>query len=336
MNSFSTDVVRSTPRQRNGQQRLQLIMAHGLAALTMIYLSHSLPALLPGDFVTTMYSNSFVTLTGEQEAELRSFFSSGESFCHYLLRLFTLDWGLSYSSLIPVSSLFFQALPWTLLLMGSANIIALSLGFVGGIEAAWRRDTKLEKTMVGAMTALEGMPEICTGVLLLAIFSLHYQWFPAGGAETAYAEYSTAQRILDLAHHLALPLLTLVIAYLPGNFLMARNSMVMVLKKSYITTARAKGLPSRRVRYAHGARNALLPVATRFCLRIAFMMTGALVVERIYCYPGLGTLLFNAIQARDLPVIHAVVLVSSLMVLTTILVLELLYPLLDPGIKHAQ
>ena len=333
MSSFSIGI--RTPRQQNEQQRLQLIMAHGLAALTMIYLSYSLPALLPGDFVTTMYSNSFVTLNGEQEAELHRFFSGDGSFSHYLLRLFTLDWGRSYSSLVPVSSLFFQALPWTLLLMGSANLIALLLGFAGGIEAAWRRDTKFEKTMVGIMTGLEGMPEICTGVLLLAVFSLHYQWFPAGGAETAYAEYSNAQRFLDMAHHLALPLLTLILAYLPGNFLMARNSMVMVLKKSYITTARAKGLPARRVRYAHGARNALLPVATRFCLRIAFMVTGALVVERIYSYPGLGTLLFNAIQARDLPVIQAVVLVSSLMVLTSILVLELLYPLLDPGIKDA-
>ncbi|MDH3347608.1 MAG: ABC transporter permease [Desulfobulbaceae bacterium] len=322
--------------QLKQQKQLDLIIAYGLAALTMTYLSYSLPNLLPGDFVTTMYSNSFVTITAEQEAELRNFYSTDAGFGDYIIRLLKLDWGFSYSSLTPVSSLFFSALPWTLLLMGSANFISIFIGFVTGVEAAWQRDSKTEKTMVSTMTIMEGIPEICTGVILLAIFSLHYQWFPAAGAETAYANHTLIEQFLDVAHHLALPLLSLIFAYLPGNFLMARNSMVMVLKQSYITTARAKGLSALRIRYAHAARNALLPVVTRFCLRLSFMVTGALVVERIHSYPGLGTLLFNAIQARDLPVIQAVVLVSSLMVLAIILSLELLYGIIDPRVTHAH
>ena len=317
-------------------RRLGLIITFGLAALAMIYLSYSLPRLLPGDFVTAMYSSSHVTLTAEQEAELRAYYTEEPGFGRYLLKLASLDWGYSYAFLTPVSALFFGALPWTLLLLGTAHVISMFVGFVTGVEAAWRRDSHLERSMVGGMTVLEGVPEISTGVILLVVFALHLGWFPAAGAETAYAEVSLWARLADVGHHLALPLATLVLAYFPGNFLLTRNSMVMVIKQSYITTARAKGLPARRIRYAHAARNALLPLVTRFGLRLAFMITGALVVERIHSYPGLGTLLFNAIQARDLPVIQAVVLASSLMVLTIILGLEMIYRIIDPRIEHAH
>jgi peptide/nickel transport system permease protein len=317
-------------------RRLGLIITFGLAALAMIYLSYSLPRLLPGDFVTAMYSSSHVTLTAEQEAELRAYYTEEPGFGRYLVRLLSLNWGYSYAFMTPVSALFFGALPWTLLLLGTAHVISMFVGFVTGVEAAWRRDSHLEKSMVGGMTVLEGVPEISTGVILLVVFALHLGWFPAAGAETAYAEVSLWARLADVGHHLALPLATLVLAYFPGNFLLTRNSMVMVIKQSYITTARAKGLPARRIRYAHAARNALLPLVTRFGLRLAFMVTGALVVERIYSYPGLGTLLYNAIQARDLPVIQAVVLASSLMVLTIILGLEMIYRIIDPRIEHAH
>lgn len=317
-------------------RRLGLIITFGLAALAMIYLSYSLPRLLPGDFMTAMYSSSQVTLTAEQEAELRAYYTEEPGFGRYLVKLASLDWGYSYAFLTPVSALFFGALPWTLLLLGTAHVISMFVGFFTGVEAAWRRESWTEKGMVGGMTVLEGVPEISTGVILLVVFALHLEWFPAAGAETAYAEVSLWARLTDVGHHLALPLATLVLAYFPGNFLLTRNSMVMVIKQSYITTARAKGLPARRIRYAHAARNALLPLVTRFGLRLAFMVTGALVVERIYSYPGLGTLLFNAIQARDLPVIQAVVLVSSLMVLIIILGLEMIYRFIDPKIEHAH
>ena len=317
-------------------RRLGLIITFGLAALVMIYLSYSLPRLLPGDFVTAMYASSPVTLSAEQEAELRAFYTEDHGFCNYLLKLAKLDWGYSYAFLTPVSALFLEAFPWTLLLLGTAHIISISIGFISGVEASWRRGTKLEKGIVGGMTILEGIPEICTGVILLVIFALNLQWFPAAGAETAYAKVSFWVRVTDIGHHLALPLATLVLAYIPGNFLLARNSMIMVIKAPFITTARAKGLPRRRIRYAHAARNALLPLVTRFGLRLAFMITGVLVVERIHSYPGLGTLLFNAIQARDLPVIQAVVLISSLMVLAIILALELVYRIIDPRIEYAR
>lgn len=311
------------------------VLAYLLAALAMIYLSYSLPGFLPGDFVTAMYSSSHVTLTAEQEAEIRAFYTQREGFLRYLLNLFTLNWGYSYAYLAPISNLILQALPWTLLLVGCAHMVSMVFGFIAGVELAWRRGRTVEKVGVGSMTILEGVPEIGTGVILLLIFALYLGWFPASGAGTAYAEHSAGAWAWDVLRHLTLPLATLVLTYFPGNFLLTRGSMVMVLKEQFIQTARAKGLPPFRVRYRHAARNVLLPMVTRLGLRIAFMVTGALVVETIYSYPGLGTLLFHAIGVRDLPLIRGIVLFSSLMVLLINLSLDYVYGWIDPRVRHA-
>jgi len=304
-----------------------------LAAFVLILLGYYLPRLLPGDFVTAMYSGSQVILTAEQEAELQAHYAAKQGLGRYLLSLFSLDWGFSYAFSAPVSSLILSALPWTLFLVGGAHLIATLLGFIAGVEAAWRRGP-VEKGSVGLMTFLEGAPEIATGVLLLLVFSLHLGWFPAAGGETAYANYGRLRWGLDVLHHTALPFVTLLLAYLPGNFLLARGSMVVTLKSPFLKTAQAKGLPPLRVRYGHAARNALLPVMTRFGLRFAFMLTGALVVETIFSYPGLGTLLFKSIALRDLPLIQAIVLFSSLMVLTINMAIEILYRQLDPRVQN--
>ena len=118
------------------KKKLGLIISFGLAALAMIYVSYSLPRLLPGDFVTAMYSGSDVTLTAEQEAELRAYYTENPGFGFYLIKLLRLDWGYSYAFLTPVSELFFSALPWTLLLLGAANLLSMLIGFVTGVEAA--------------------------------------------------------------------------------------------------------------------------------------------------------------------------------------------------------
>lgn len=311
-------------------------MAHVIAGLVLIYLSYRLPALLPGDFVTAMYSSSHVTLSAKQEEDLRAYYTKQEGFGRYLIRLVTLDWGYSYAFLSPISTLILEALPWTLMLVGCAHLLSMGFGFIAGVEAAWRRDSWFGRWMVGSMSALEGLPELGIGTVLLLVFALHLQWFPAAGAKTAYTQFPFLEGLLNLGHHLVLPLATLVLAYFPGNFLLTRGSMILVLKNAYIETAQAKGLSPLRVRYAHGARNALLPLITRFGLRIAFMVTGVVVVETLYAYPGLGTLLFNAVGKRDLPLMQGIVLFSSLMILAINVVLDLLYAWLDPRVKYAS
>lgn len=315
---------------------LKDLITFSLAALVLVCLSYALPRLMPGDFVTAMFASSHVSLSQEQESEARAYFQREEGFAKYLLRLLRLDWGTSYALGQPVLSLIFQAFPWTLLLAGGSHLIASVLGFVVGVEAAWRRNSRIERALVAVMTLFEGVPEMALASVFLALFAFHLQWFPAAGAHTPYFDLSFGGKLADTARHLVLPMGTLVLAYLPGNFLLARNSMVMVLGEEFILAARAKGLSERRVRYHHAARNALLPVVTRFGLRVAFMVTGIVVVETIFSYPGLGTLLFNAIRSRDLPLIQGVVLFSSAAVLAVNLGLEILYTRIDPRAAHAR
>ncbi len=306
------------------------------AALVLIYVSFVLPRLLPGDFITAMYSSSHVVLSAEQEKQLRAELGSDTSFGRYLIRLFTLDWGYSRALQAPVSSIVLAALPWTVLLVAGSQAISFLLGFVMGVEGGWRRGSPVDRGLLGSMAVLEGIPEICTGVLLLAVFSYSLGWFPAAGAETAYTEMSFWGKLKDVAWHLALPMVTLTAAYVPGNYLLVRNSMVLTLGERFIVTAAAKGLTSRRIRYAHAARNALLPLVTRLGIRLAFVVTGAVVVETIFSYPGLGSQLYNAIEQRDLPLIRGIVLIASLLILSVNCALEYVYCLIDPRIGNVR
>jgi len=309
------------------------LWAYLTAGIVLLLIGYALPHWLPGDFVTAMYADSQIALNAVQQQELRDFYTTEENFGNYLKGLFTLRWGYSRAFLAPVSRLILDALPWTLLLMGSAHLLSTALGFLAGVEAAWRRGTFGERAAVGMATVLEGIPELVLGSLLLLVFALDLGWLPAAGGMTAYGGHQGMALILDIGRHLALPLATLFAAWLPGNFLLARASMVTILKAPFLNTARGKGLPALRIRYAHAARNALLPLVTRFALRIAFMVTGALVVETLFAYPGLGTLLFQAIGQRDLPLIRGIVLFSSLAVLSVNLLLEQLYGWLDPRVN---
>jgi peptide/nickel transport system permease protein len=323
------------PNSNRSRGTAGLAIAFCLTAFVLVFLSYGLPRFLPGDMVTALYSSSLVTLTPEQESELKCYYTWKESFGQYLSRLLRLEWGYSNAFQAPVSGLILKALPWTILLVGGAQLISILIGFMCGVEAAWRRGSETEKGLVGVMTLLEGVPEISTGVILLVLFALKLNWFPVAGAETAYAQISSWERFLDVGRHLFLPLSTLIIAYVPGNFLLTRNSMIIVIKQPFLETAHAKGLPAHIIKLKHAARNALLPVVTRVGMRLSFVITGALVVENIFSYPGLGTLLFNAISSRDMPLIQGIVLIASLVVMAANLALEMVYRVLDPRIRNA-
>ena len=315
------------------------LVAYLLTVLALVYASFALPRLLPGDAFIAMYGSGHVAIEAQDEASIREseiFKTSSESFAQYLGRLGRLDWGTSTAYETPVFGLIMDALPWTLLLMGTAQLLSMGIGFILGVEAAWRHDSVSDRLLTGVMTFLEGIPELSSGVLLLLVFALWLGWFPAAGGETVYSGLPFWERTLDILHHLALPLATLVLAYLPGSTLLSRAAMLMTLRQPFMLTAAAKGLPPWRRRYAHAARCALLPVVTRLGLRLASMLTGVLVVESIHSYPGLGTLLFQAVSMRDLPLISGIVLFSSLGILTVALALEKTYQCLDPRLRQQR
>ncbi len=256
-------------------------------------------------------------------------------FITYIGNLAKGDLGYSFYYQAPVSEVLLSFLPWTLLLAGGALILSTAIGFILGVESGWNRAGKKDMTLLTGVMLLSGMPDFVVGTLLLLVFGLTLGWFPLAGAVTPYGGLSGLALVLDVLHHLALPLATLTIAGLTGTFMLTRNTMVTVLKAPFLLTARAKGLSPRLVRYRHAGRNALLPVVTGTGMRLGRLATGVLFVEVIFSYPGIGLLMHTALMARDYPIIQGVFLVVTLSVLTVSFLLDIIYTKLDPRVVYA-
>ncbi len=304
----------------------------------ILCLNFFLPRMLPGDPLTAIYGQeALLQMSAETQAELAQKFGLDrpiwEQFGLYLWRLARGDLGYSFYRRAPVLDVVMNHLPWTLLLTGSAFILATTLGALLGVESGWRRGSRLDRGLLAGLMSLSGFPSFFIGVLLLLLFGVTLGWFPLQGARTAYSGLGGLALAGDVLHHLALPLASLVLVFLPGAYFLSRNSMVRTMSEPYVLTAKAKGLSDRGVRYRHAARNAMLPVVTSAGIMLAArVVTGALFVEIVFSYPGMGTLIREALSTRDYPVLQGALLVTAALVLTTNFVLDLFYRVLDPRI----
>jgi len=296
--------------------------------------------MLPGDPLMAIYGNeALVAMTPELQAHLVERFALDQSlwqqFGAYLRALFQGDLGYAYYYNSPVSSVVLGRLPWTLLLIGTALIISTLSGIVLGIESGWRRGSRRDKSLLAGLMAVSGFPDFFLGILLLIGFGVTWGLFPLSGAITPYSGLSGVALVLDVLHHLFLPAAALTLGYIGASYLLTRNTMVTVLKNPYILMAKAKGLPDRAVRYRHAGRNALLPIITRTGIQLGRMVTGAIFVEIVFAYPGLGYLTYEALLARDYPVLQGVLLIVAVSVLVANFLVDLSYPKLDPRIRYA-
>jgi len=313
-----------------------------LIALAAIFsLNFILPRLMPGDPLQAIYGQeALVAMTPKMEAQLIRQFSLDKSWWDqlqaYVLGLLQGDLGFSYYYREPVSQVIMGALPWTLLLTGLALIIATAIGLILGIESGFKRGSSLDRSLVAGLMFLGGFPDFFIGILLLLIFAVSLDVLPLCGATSPYAGYTGFAYIFDILRHLALPLASMILVQLGGIFLLTRNTMVTLLAESFILTARAKGCPESRIKYAHAGRNSLLPVTTATGLRIPHLITGALFIEIVFSYPGVGLLLNTAISARDYPLIQGILLIVTLTVLTANFLVDLLYMRLDPRVRYAH
>ncbi len=237
----------------------------------------------------------------------------------YLGRLAQGDLGRSYVQKAEVSTLIRSRLPATLLLMAGAIFFELLIGLPAGIYAAARRGRTADRGIMMLSFAGVSTPQFVVGLLLLYLFAYLLGWFPLSG-------YGTLS-------HLALPALTLGIAGGGWYSRMIRSSMVEVLRHDYIRTARAKGLSERGVILVHGLRNAILPVIAMIGLDIGIFMSGAVVVESVFGWPGIGQLAWQAIQRIDIPIIMGVTLVAAVAIVLGNLLADLVAPLIDPRIR---
>jgi peptide/nickel transport system permease protein len=212
----------------------------------------------------------------------------------------TLNFALPH--LAPGDPVLMEHLPWTVALVGTATILSAVIGTLLGAWAAWRRGTRRGTTTVAGVLLLDAMPGFWIGMILIATFAVQLGWFPSYGAATITAEgLPWVGEVLD---RMVLPVATLVLAGVGGYFLLARAAMVGLLDEPFLRLARAKGLSERRVALRHGLRNALLPVYTNLTLGVGALLSGAVVVETVFAYPGLGRLIFDAVTVRDYPLLQ--------------------------------
>jgi len=239
-----------------------------------------------------------------------------EQYASYVARLAQGDLGRSYAQKTEVAELIWSRLPATLLLMGGAIAAELMIGLPAGTFAATRRGRRADRLVMMLSFAGVSAPQFVVGLLLLYVFAYLLGWFPLSG----YGTFS----------HLVLPALTLGIAGGGWYSRMIRSSMVDVLRQDYIRTARAKGLPEASVILRHALRNAVLPVIAMVGLDVGIFMSGAVVVESVFGWPGIGQLAWQAIQRLDLPIIMGVTLVAAVFIVLGNLLADLVAPLIDP------
>ena len=296
---------------------------------------------MPGDPLTALYGDDILlSMTPQLKKELVSSFgldrSLPEQFFIYLINFIRGDLGYSYAHTAPVSAVIAGALPWTLLLSGTAVILSGLAGFFAGIESGYFRDTRYGKGLLSFFVIMHGIPDFFAGALLLLAFGAGLGLFPIAGAFSPFADSSFWANTLDIIHHIVLPVLSLVIARAGSIFLVSRSSMITTMREPFLDTARAKGCTENTVKYRHAAGNALLPVITVSGLHCGHILTGALFVEIVFSYPGLGVLLHGALLSRDYPLIQGILLIVALLVLTVNGLVEFLYTKIDPRIHHAH
>jgi peptide/nickel transport system permease protein len=299
------------------------------------FLVFSLIEIAPGDVVDYFLTPDTMQYTTEQDIQrLRERTGLDKPFLiryvNWLGRVSHGDLGYSFVESQPVDELIWEHLMNTLPLMGAAWLMGVVFGITLGVFVGLRQYSFWDFSLTGLSFLGLSMPAFISGILGLYIFSVRLGWFPAGGMRTPAADPS----LRDSLNHLILPATTLGLMGIAQNMRYMRFSMLEVLNQDYIVTARAKGLRPRVVNYRHALRNALLPVVTVIGLSIPQLVAGAVFIETIYSWRGMGSLYLNAVSGRDYPVIMGVNLVFALIVLAANLLTDIAYSIVDPRVLY--
>jgi peptide/nickel transport system permease protein len=290
-----------------------------------------------GDPVASLFRGRNLTTT-QREALTKQFGldgSTGEQFVSYLKQTAQLNLGRSYSTNESVASEIADKAPATIALVGLSTLLSTVIGVLIGIAAGWRRRSKVDYASTTFTMATYSMPDFWLGMLLLSLFAVTLGWFPVGGIEDAGATGGGISHLVDQAKHLFLPCLTLTLAYLGEYALVMRSSLLDTMREDYLVLARAKGMRDILVRNRHAVPNALLPVVTLIAINFGLVLSGAIAVETIFSWPGLGLATYDALNGPDLPMLQGMFLVFSAAVIVCNLFADLLYAYLDPRVRMA-
>jgi peptide/nickel transport system permease protein len=315
-------------------RRLIFYVVAAWAALTINFF---IPRLMPGNAVESIMAKFPGTLQPSAYRALEAMLGVGHpgSIWHqywaYLVNISHLNFGTSVAEYpAQVSTLLAETLPWTITLVGTATVIAFLIGTALGIVAGWRHGGSLDRVLPGLMF-LQAIPYFFFALILLELFALKLHVFPVG---QGYGEGLIPGWHWDFigsaVYHSLLPALTIVLTSIAGWMLTMRNVMITTVGEDYVVAAQAKGLPDRRVIFSYAARNALLPQLQGFALAVGFVVSGALIMEIVFSYPGIGLLLLNSVTSDDYPVMQAVFLVITFAVLLANLIVDVIIVFVDP------
>lgn len=313
-------------------------LLQGLAlVLAVVVLNFLLVHAAPGDPVETIAGASG-GMSEELKAELRQQYGLDRplptQLAVYLGKVFSGDLGYSYFFNLPVTGLILERVPATLLLVLSAVIAAFGIGTTLGVLASRRPNGLLSQAITVISLIGFAAPVFWTGIMLVILLASVFPLFPISGMRAVDSDGAgSLADVVDVLHHLVLPTLTLALVYLAQYSRLARASMLDVLGSDFVRTARAKGLAERVVLYKHALRNAVLPVVTMLGLQFGNLLAGAVLVETVFNWPGLGRLAFESVLRRDYPTILGVLLFSSIIVIVMNQLTDLAYRLIDPRIR---
>ncbi|HET9386671.1 MAG TPA: ABC transporter permease [Gemmatimonadales bacterium] len=311
----------------------------GLAVvLGVVMLTFLLLHAAPGDPVDLLLGPS---ATAEQIAAQRAALGLDRplaaQFATWLARFAQGDWGNSIAKGLPVRQLLALAWPATVRLVGLSLLLSYLIGIVIGAFQAARSGSRSDTALSVASVTLFALPGYWLGLMLVLVFTYWARWLPAFGAAGFDADYLTGSDwLLDRLRHLVLPLVTLTLIGIGGAARFVRGAMIETLSQPFITTARAKGLSSRRVIGRHALRNALTPVVTLLGLSLPALFSGAVFVEAVFAWPGVGRVLVEAVKARDYPVVMAATTISALLVVAGNLLADTLAAWLDPRVRAVE
>lgn len=316
---------------------LERIAQYLLVLVAAVSLNFFLPRAMPGSPLQFLAGEDVAMLPAAERQALLARTGLDQPLPHqyvkYVASLARGDLGYSYQANKPVLTMLVERLPWTILLTGSALLLSTLFGVIVGALAGWRRNHFLDHAAVSVSIFLDSVPTFWLGMMLVALFAVQWPLFPVFGALTPWSNLTGWAYVADVAKHLVLPTVTLTLASLSGTFLVMRYSLLAELGEDYIRTARAKGVAERRVLYKHALRNASMPVFTVFMLNLGTLVGGAVVIETVFAYPGLGRMLFEAASNRDYPLLQGAFLLITLSILVSNVLADLVYPLLDPRVR---
>jgi peptide/nickel transport system permease protein len=308
-----------------------------------VTLNFFLPRMMPGNPAIAMMARFHGRVTGQGLVALENIFGVNTNaslpvqYLHYLGDIATGNFGTSlYFYPESVSRVVLDAIPWTLGLVGVTTILAFGLGTGVGIVSAWRRGTWLDGVVPPVFVITSAIPYFWVGMMFILIFGIKLQWLPYTFAfdPTLTPGFNPAF-IGNVLEHAVLPALALLLTTIGTWILTMRNNMVTTLAEDYVRMARAKGLPNRRIMLDYAARNAILPNLTGFAMSLGFVVGGAILIEYVFDYPGVGYMLLQAVENEDYPLMQALFLLITIAVLLAILLADIATAIFDPRTRSA-